>query len=99
MGDEMKRPLGDGELLKLFTFPLPLRRRTRLGGRREKKSNPKPLKEVSCVYVLGNNQDMSSTVLGRASVSASLFFMSNLASSVTPLEECEEWKRVTDFQK
>lgn len=30
--------------------------------------------------------------------SASLFFMSNLASSVTPLEECEECERVSYFQ-
>lgn len=58
----------------------------KIGRQRREKSNWKTLKEVSCVCVWGNDRGESS---GRAAVPAPVLFVSNLVSSVTPLEECE----------
>lgn len=77
----MKKPPGNRELLKLFTFPLPGGGGDDWG---EKRATEKLLKKFE-----GKAEKNKKTLPGRASVSASLFFMSNLVSSVTPLEECE----------
>lgn len=66
------------------------------GGRKKKKKQLKnSWRTLLCLSL--SNWDKSPTVSGRASFSASLFFMSNLASSVKECEECArfaEWSSV-----
>lgn len=85
----MKRPLGDREL---FTSSLPRSREVKKTGRQKKKGTTRKLLKFS-TSVFEGTTDKSSTVSGRALLSASLFFMSNLASSV---EECEECVRFSE---